>query len=449
MERCPRRLFILSGLLIGGVVIAGVISYSSAVFNNTAALSHSIAVSNHTQALPYSSAVLNHTKAFSSLGLGPGPAQAQSSPGPTANALAQAQLAPRPWPSPRPRPRPAQAQKGSGPAGAHAQEVPFESRGQSGGGLSIAVCITGHIRTFPLKGMYSSLAAHLFGPTCVESVDVFFVGVNGSWHPPRHQHFSHTYIAGPFDDKLVVALELFRAEKIIPQGFGVWDLQSRQQGLTGRLHLKHVEILREARCAELESAWERYNVTGRTCWEDPAFYQLNWIEHCFGLARRSGVHYDFVVRSRPDIVVLEPLPWHTISKKKVTVVPKFSTFGDWFFIVPHGMLSLWWDHVVSFYQTVGHRHGVNGIGKKGLEWTIFQPARPNLNRTLWTFGGALPRGETPTRYFQLLQHPIFLVRSSSKANCEWAARFQPRCVQWVRSNGADRLVKTPKPCSPL
>merc|ERR1712118_207349 len=140
------------------------------------------------------------------------------------------------------------------------------------------------------------------------------------------------------------------------------------EGAQTGLRLRHVEIHRTGSCDELEGAWRETGMKKRTCFNESNFLQVLWVEHCMQLVRTADDEYEFVVRTRPDVGILSPLRWGSISTDKVSTVSKIGCCGDWFFVMSKKMFEKWWNRVPWFYLEVGRVFGIQGLKQKGVEF---------------------------------------------------------------------------------
>jgi len=83
--------------------------------------------------------------------------------------------------------------------------------------------------------------------------------------------------------------------------------------------------------------------------------QVMWLGHCIHKVRTSGVHYDLMVRIRPETGVFEPIPWTALSTTLVSYAQKKTrgrqSMADWFFTIPMPALNSWWDRFEGLYAS--------------------------------------------------------------------------------------------------
>eukprot|EP00747_Dinoflagellata_sp_TGD_P208475 gnl/TRDRNA2_/TRDRNA2_81963_c0_seq1.p1 gnl/TRDRNA2_/TRDRNA2_81963_c0~~gnl/TRDRNA2_/TRDRNA2_81963_c0_seq1.p1 ORF type:complete len:527 (-),score=55.14 gnl/TRDRNA2_/TRDRNA2_81963_c0_seq1:606-2186(-) len=326
----------------------------------------------------------------------------------------------------------------------------------------IAVCAVGHLRTFPLPGVFSSFAEHITRESR-GSADLYMVAHNGTFKPPHHKHTSKDYIDGPADPKLLQALAYLHGGELQGgQGFGVWSIpvkarpKKRAASTWCGLRLVHFEIHRNGDCAELVARWRATGLGPTTlpppskktfCYEQSNFLQALWLDHCFRLTQRS--EYDYLIRTRPDVALVAPIPWSLVSDSHVTVVPEAGRPCDWFFILPRRLLDKWWRAVPDFYIEVGRIFGLRALESKGLEFAIFQRAvevAPHelagypeqlQERIRWLSGGVLPPGAETHEYFHRAMIGAAIVRSTDDVWCEIMpdSRTLKQCLEWVSRKG--------------
>lgn len=242
-------------------------------------------------------------------------------------------------------------------------------------GLRIAVCSTGHLRTFPLPGVYSALAEHLLR-TAPGAVDLFLVGHLGAYRGnPNSQYYQETDGPTTADD-------------------GQFTQALRHLELIGSDHVEDTS----GDCEALEGSWARDGITGRKCTDIDGhlhgnFMQMMWLDHCVRAVRNSGRQYDLFVRTRPDVGIFQPFPWKTISMDHVTCMQKDGgVHADWFFTVPWSMLDTWWDPIADKYA-----QGFDGMP----DHEIFGPGQIFANSTMVAESN----------------FPVVIVRGRRKAQC--------------------------------
>jgi len=258
---------------------------------------------------------------------------------------------------------------------------------RSSGG-KVAVCSTGHLRTFSLPGMYSSLSKHLL-QSAPGSADLYLVGHLGAFRGSDDAHKT-VQMDGPAtaDDALLT--------------------QARGHlGLSGD-HVEHTS----GDCTALEESWARDGITGRVCTDNGNFMQMMWLDHCVHMVRNSGKHYDLLVRMRPDVGIFQPFPWDTLSDDHVTYMQKDAGGKvDWFFTVPWSTIDTWWDPVAAMYAT-----GFGGLP----DYSIFSHSEMLVERNF----------------------PVVIVRGIRSAQC-WrivtSSKLQSDCEQKTGSGFWEQL----------
>jgi len=246
-------------------------------------------------------------------------------------------------------------------------------------GINIAICSTGHLRTFSLPGMYSSLSNHLLR-TAPGVVDLFLVGHLGAFRGNGNAQY-YLQMDGPTttdDGQFTQALAHLKLNGT-----------DRVEDTSGD-------------CKALEESWKRDGITGRSCNGNGYYMQMMWLDHCIHRVRNSGRHYDFLVRTRPDVGIFQPFPWDTISMDHVTYMTKDGgAKADWFFVVPWSLIKTWWDPNAKAYAE-GYTDGLP-------DYTIFGNSSMLVERHL----------------------PVVMVRGKRAAQC-WrlvtAPELQDDCV---------------------
>mmetsp|Transcript_113530 Transcript_113530/g.179439 ORF Transcript_113530/g.179439 Transcript_113530/m.179439 type:complete len:332 (+) Transcript_113530:48-1043(+) len=205
--------------------------------------------------------------------------------------------------------------------------------------VNVAVCCTGHLRSFGLPGVYSALASNLL-KIVPGNVDLFLIG-----------HFGNR--AGtPFAKK---SMNITRE-----------DDSSLRDALkfVGESH----RVLGSGDCAALQQVWKDTGVSHRRCRDDDtSFMQIMWLDACIQKVQMSDKKYDMIVRTRPDVGIFAPVPWEHVQPHGVSYMQKDDNGrADWFFTVSTSIIDAWWGKVMDLYLR----------GKGGLpDYTIFQEFR--------------------------------------------------------------------------
>jgi len=260
---------------------------------------------------------------------------------------------------------------------------------------SIAVCSTGHLRTFSLPGMYSSLEKHLL-KTAPGSIDLFVVGHLGVYRGSDDAQDT-VQMDGPStadDEQLIQALD--------------------HLGLKGSDRVEHTS----GDCSALEASWDRDGTEGRSCMGNGNFMQMMWLDHCVHMVRSSGRQYDLLVRMRPDVGIFQPFPWDSISTDHVTYMQKDAGGRvDWFFTVPWTTIDTWWDPIADMYA-----RGFDGLP----DYSIFSNPEMLVESNF----------------------PVVIVRGSRSAQC-WrivtSADLQSDCEHKTATGFWEQLVLAPAP----
>lgn len=354
----------------------------------------------------------------------------------------------------------AAAQVGAAARAASAQAqvptpAPLGSPQAPGGGTSptVALCLVGHLRTFVLPGVYSSIVQ--MTALAPSGGDIYLVAHAAAYKGSIHN--SDNYFSDPHDTRLVEALAYLHGDaRPEPQGYGVWKLPEPGPNRRAGLRLRHVEIHEQGNCSDLTAGWKSIGSVWDKCWDVGNYLQVMWVDYCVQLTSKGPEQYDFIVRSRPDIAILKPLPWPTIPGDRVGVIFKPGTFADWFFIIPKGRLESYWSYVPRFYYDVGTEFGANGVKNKLVEFTIFyvkkrgpenelqQMTPAQRNTRGWMYGGPLPAGSDRDSYFSVLNVAVVIVRSPQSAWCEMVQTDWVGCSQFVATGAASRILAWPQ-----
>lgn len=247
--------------------------------------------------------------------------------------------------------------------------------------VAVAVCVTGHLRTFVLPGVYSGLVANLLR-TVPGRADVFMVGHLGQYKGSDN------------------AIESMEMEGV---------MSSDDPGLKAALSLVGADAsntkITAGDCSSLEAAWRSEGVSGRVCTGEGNFMQIMWLDECIQMVRRSGESYDLVVRTRPDVGVFAPMPWPGVSLGSVSYMPKDAGGrADWFFTIPWPMVAAWWDAIANLYAS-----GSNGVP----DYTIFNAGSETLAEA--NFPAAIVRGRRSAQCFRLVGSAAYAADCEQKA----------------------------------
>jgi len=204
--------------------------------------------------------------------------------------------------------------------------------GKIGQAKRVAICATGHVRTFVLQGLYSGIKENLLD-TNPGKVDVYFIGHAGADGADGAREKLADFIKAhadnindPSDPGLKEALDFFGEA------------------------LKHHEVHPDGSCADLERAWEKDGITDRQCKDDGNFLQMAWLDHCVRTVQKREEQYDILVRTRPDVGVFEPVDWNKISTSQVNYMQKDAGGrADWFFTIPTSAIDAYWKPVSEMY----------------------------------------------------------------------------------------------------
>eukprot|EP00930_Biecheleria_cincta_P028262 TRINITY_DN1970_c0_g1_i6.p1 TRINITY_DN1970_c0_g1~~TRINITY_DN1970_c0_g1_i6.p1 ORF type:complete len:343 (+),score=51.66 TRINITY_DN1970_c0_g1_i6:63-1091(+) len=207
------------------------------------------------------------------------------------------------------------------------------SAGESKRAKKVAVCASGHFRTFIEPGVHSALAKHAV-QVGGASVDTYIVGHLGNYAATASAQTGLGYQAAH-------ARALGSAQTP--------EIQSaiNYAGLnTKKTHISMGD------CPALQAAWQAGGVTGRSCRPNGNFMQMMWLDECVRMVRTSGVAYDLIVRTRPDMGVFQPVDYNALPLNQVSFMPKdgYPQFrADYFFAMPMSLVAAWWDSIANMY----------------------------------------------------------------------------------------------------
>jgi hypothetical protein len=194
----------------------------------------------------------------------------------------------------------------------------------------VAVVAVGHVRTFILPGVYSSISSNLID-TFPGTANLYFIAHLGkyvdSWYHGAAEVDVSNYLGtfnGSEEKAVTFALNQMNEYPI------------------------HVEIHSGSSCHDLMDARKQFGTTGPDC--DSAsgnLMQVLWMDHAFQQIQKSGP-YDLVVRIRPDVAVFKPFSWKQFSTTEINFARK-RKYGivDWTFVFPPLFLKQTWPNVVK------------------------------------------------------------------------------------------------------
>jgi len=255
--------------------------------------------------------------------------------------------------------------------------------------MEVAMCASGHIRSFLWPGVASSwkqAAASFPGAR----LDLFFVGHFGNFS--RFQTspiLLDTYVRDSFGGDKNLAFK-------------------HALNLT-RLPLRYLLTNeRDGKCEDLRAAWKADGLVTRKCRDDPSFLQVMWMDHCFRQAEKYK--YALIVRIRPDVALLQPIKW-AFDTRKWNFMPKADSGNvDWFFVIPTTSLKSTWANVVHLYFT------------RVARWDLMLPDYNLINAK-------------DTIHFKRVDQPIAIVRRDMVLGCRWIAMsvYRSDCVAKEKS----------------
>eukprot|EP00747_Dinoflagellata_sp_TGD_P121575 gnl/TRDRNA2_/TRDRNA2_173457_c0_seq1.p1 gnl/TRDRNA2_/TRDRNA2_173457_c0~~gnl/TRDRNA2_/TRDRNA2_173457_c0_seq1.p1 ORF type:complete len:402 (+),score=39.92 gnl/TRDRNA2_/TRDRNA2_173457_c0_seq1:66-1271(+) len=194
----------------------------------------------------------------------------------------------------------------------------------------VAVCMTGHLRTFPWIGVHSSIAKFLMrGIPGEVDVDLYLYGHFGAFGNDRRSQRCKS--EGPMnasDPALIRAL-----------------------GYKG-LNLKYVEL----HPTGSKEDWEHVEGVKAPRIHNGAVVQWLWLDRCIRKTRAVTPPYDIVVRTRPDLAMCKPLQWEAVSDRRINYKPGGKLANDEFFTIPKLFLDAYGDQLFRQLSWVDVRH---------------------------------------------------------------------------------------------
>lgn len=259
----------------------------------------------------------------------------------------------------------------------------------------VAMCMFGHVRTFVLPGVHSSIARNVMGSaahprrTHVQgqdsqdsqdinkpgAVDLFFLGHLGN--------FGHT--------KDLVGNSSFS------------DTELQEALNFPGLNLKYQEVHESAHCEVLQELWQKEGTQGRTCpqiWE--SCMPFMWMDRCVDAVKKAEDPYDLIIMSRPDVGVFAPMPWDKISFTKVNYMKRAYGMGeDWFFTLPMVAVDTYWHEIREIFR----KHPRHQAPDRNMFVRDRDPNPP-------------PEAAILRPLLEPLQFPAVIVRNGTRADCE-------------------------------
>eukprot|EP00747_Dinoflagellata_sp_TGD_P215398 gnl/TRDRNA2_/TRDRNA2_88093_c0_seq1.p1 gnl/TRDRNA2_/TRDRNA2_88093_c0~~gnl/TRDRNA2_/TRDRNA2_88093_c0_seq1.p1 ORF type:complete len:406 (+),score=30.44 gnl/TRDRNA2_/TRDRNA2_88093_c0_seq1:37-1254(+) len=220
----------------------------------------------------------------------------------------------------------------------------------------VAVCATGHFRTFVYPGVHSSLRRNLIDALQREaSVDLFVVG-----------HLANKAGAHQFQDEE-------EHSRYLNESFGGDERAAVTHVLKSFHTLKHTLINPTGNCTDLdEASHEKTMCGGKPPKKQPKFLQVMWLDQCIREVQKRG-GYDAVIRTRPDVGIFELIESrHLLNSDKIIWMHKEGGAGaDWFFYIPMPILNAFWQPIVSCYK----------VGRCFLpDYTYFRCGNPGMKK---------------------------------------------------------------------
>eukprot|EP00930_Biecheleria_cincta_P028264 TRINITY_DN1970_c0_g1_i9.p1 TRINITY_DN1970_c0_g1~~TRINITY_DN1970_c0_g1_i9.p1 ORF type:complete len:296 (+),score=43.65 TRINITY_DN1970_c0_g1_i9:204-1091(+) len=194
----------------------------------------------------------------------------------------------------------------------------------------VAVCVSGHLRTFILPGVHSALAKHAVQVDGV-SVDTYIVG-----HLGKYANTVSAFTGMGFQESHASALGNAQSPEV--------QSAIHYAGLNTK-----DTYISMGDCPALEAAWQADGIKGRGCKEFGSFLQIMWLDQCVRMVRTSGVAYDLIVRTRPDMGVFQPIDYNSLPLNQVSFMPKDDGRADYFFAIPMSLVTAWWDGIANMY----------------------------------------------------------------------------------------------------
>eukprot|EP00747_Dinoflagellata_sp_TGD_P121581 gnl/TRDRNA2_/TRDRNA2_173457_c0_seq7.p1 gnl/TRDRNA2_/TRDRNA2_173457_c0~~gnl/TRDRNA2_/TRDRNA2_173457_c0_seq7.p1 ORF type:complete len:394 (+),score=43.72 gnl/TRDRNA2_/TRDRNA2_173457_c0_seq7:66-1247(+) len=194
----------------------------------------------------------------------------------------------------------------------------------------VAVCMTGHLRTFPWIGVHSSIAKFLMrGIPGEVDVDLYLYGHFGAFGNDRRSQRCKS--EGPMnasDPALIRAL-----------------------GYKG-LNLKYVEL----HPTGSKEDWEHVEGMKAPHVKNGWMMQWLWLDRCIRKIRTVTPPYDLVVRTRPDLAMCKPLQWEAVSDRRIDYKPGGKMSNDEFFTIPKLFLDTYGDQLFRHFNWASVKH---------------------------------------------------------------------------------------------
>jgi hypothetical protein len=197
-----------------------------------------------------------------------------------------------------------------------------------------AVVAVGHIRTFILPGVHSSLQTNLLD-TVPGAADFLFIGHRGK--------YVDSWAKGAENVSVTSYLNRFDGSEEKAAWFVLNKMMLRHAGET------HVEIHAGSTCDDLTEARRQFGTTGPECDSETNGHlmQVLWLDHAFQQVDQFG-QYDLIIRIRPDVAVWKPFPWTSLSTDAISYCDKRDMgFVDWTLSLPPEFLKESWPSIVE------------------------------------------------------------------------------------------------------
>eukprot|EP00929_Paragymnodinium_shiwhaense_P056790 TRINITY_DN28437_c0_g1_i1.p1 TRINITY_DN28437_c0_g1~~TRINITY_DN28437_c0_g1_i1.p1 ORF type:complete len:558 (-),score=55.65 TRINITY_DN28437_c0_g1_i1:671-2344(-) len=189
-----------------------------------------------------------------------------------------------------------------------------------------ALCIVGHMRTFGLT--YDSIEKFAVR----NQLDVYMMLIKGQKVGSTHLRF-HAESPGRKVESAIEAEVRLRAKNPVQGGMNIRDVAVAETGGCGEYRQSFLP--------------KQKRLKSSTCRETGTHSQIRWMRYCFDMVLRTGIKYQRLIRTRPDVgifgdIVLKDYPLNMIANWK-TGSPAVA--GDWFFFLPFDQLEQWWGTV--------------------------------------------------------------------------------------------------------
>lgn len=249
---------------------------------------------------------------------------------------------------------------------------------KTGSPTRVAVCTSGHVRSFVFPGVHTSWIPYLFqGQDSATEVKLFFIGhlheYGGNWNSVKFVNVQSQYLQQ----------KRLSEQEAVDRALSMFD--------------HPIVSLDNGGCEDLKNFWKSKGIERNCTGRDGNFMQIMWVDACIQKVKEHG-DFDYIVRIRPDVALFRHVNFNALPRDKVSYMPKDSGGrADFFFVMPGEVLDEYWSQIIDLY--------IKGGNEMLPDYTIFS------DKTALKL-----RLASNTNLFQT-DFPAVIVRSSDKVEC--------------------------------